>query len=266
MPHTQFLPQLLSVDFSADSVWSGEKLYVKTTWQSGNGVADFTGKVCLTFQFYSERQLRSNYDDLKFDFTPYPHIYNWKEENVYTVGGGYRIPSVWGGSRKVYLTLLDDEEMPVPFIGSHGEIVRREYVGQIEFAWHRPSDKVLKRIRPVHTVFALASSQIKEPTPKVFTVGKMEFCRDYPGIYRYDGEPLTSYVPRIVLRDVDKNCMFSDREWNCSLQKVTDREIRYRLTGDKFALELVFYPGEEEVTLSLECVEEAAGIELISVE
>ena len=260
-----FLPKLLSVEYP-NITWGGEKFFVRTTWENTGAPADFGGKVRLELEYFNLRALRNSSNDVTFSFVPYPQCYDWIQDGVYAIGGSYTIPQVWGGARKIYLTFLDGDEMPIPFLGRDGRVVHREYIGQVNFDWNHPSEEMIGQVQPVTVSFADLPEAELLPQPAVFSAGENEFCRDFPGLYRYHGEVLEPYRPRILLRNVSENRIFAETDWTCTIATDNPEEVRYHVKGKNFALDLVYYITGDEVTLQLENVIDTAEIELIAVD
>lgn len=265
MRDKSFLPRLLSVCFSSDAVWEGEKLYIKTTWQNQEGVMDFAGKICLDFEMDHFQRQREIYYDLSFKYKPYPQCFHWQPGVVYTVGGIYTVPNVLGGPRDVYLTLLDDDNMPVPFIGRENKKVCREHVGRIQFTWGRPSEHTISLLRPFCTLLNQAADPEEIVIPDSFCIGETDFCCDYPGLFAYAGEFLYPYKPRIMLRSIAENSIYS-ASYSSTVIKKTSDEVRYHLCGENFAADIVYYIENSQVVFRLENVNESENMELISVD
>jgi len=263
MEQMTFMPQLLSAYFSADSVWKDENLQIRTTWKNQGGAAAFAGKICLDFEFINHRRIRYTYDDLHFSFSPHPQCCHWSLGEVCTVGGSYPVPAMWGGSRRVYLTLQDDDGRQLPFIGENGQVVQRQCLGQIEFAWGRPVDAVIAKIRPVNIVFCEDTGSTAAQEPALIEVGKAAFCRDYPGLYSFDGEKLGGKPVRLVLRDVQESRCFGVVDFACTAVPCEDG-VRYHLDSHGCSLELVYRIRDDEVILTLENGADTAQTELIA--
>lgn len=107
--------KLLKTTISANYLWQGDRVYITTKWQSCKN-ASFAGMVQIDFEFGTQRQFESSYNSYSYDWNIYPHMYMWEKGSVYETAGAYNIPEVWGGTRYVYVSLLDDAGNPVPFL------------------------------------------------------------------------------------------------------------------------------------------------------
>jgi len=260
MINNVFLPKLLSVDYSTDVVWSGAYLFVKTSWTNDGTAADFRGKICLDFEFYNLRQMRGSDDDLSIKFTPYPNCTDWSTERICTVGTKHRFPFMWGGARRVFLTLLDDNSLPVPFIGRDGKTVMREYVGMVEMAWdNSPS------CHPLHVEISKKEVPSGKKPADLIPVGNALLCRDKPCVVSFRDEPLDSFAPSLVIRNVQNSRICHHPVYSTKLLEHTDTEALYHLASEDISCDIRFRVTENELTLTLENPTDTTDTELISV-
>ena len=142
--------KLLKTTISANYLWHGDRIYITTKWQMCSNVS-FAGKVQIDFEFGTQRQYESSYNSYSYKWNIYPHMYLWKKGFVYETAGAYDIPAVWGGTRDVYVTLLDDNNNRIPFINEYGEVVLRQRVASVEFAFDKPGEYLKGLVKPIET-------------------------------------------------------------------------------------------------------------------
>ncbi|MDY3928052.1 MAG: DUF5696 domain-containing protein [Clostridia bacterium] len=145
--------KLLKTTISANFLWKGDRVYITTKWQAC-GNAPFAGKVQIDFEFGTLRQYESDYNSHTFRWNIYPHMYLWEKGAVYETAGAYNIPAVWGGTRYVYISLLDDNNNPVPFINENGETVLRQLVTTVELGFEQASTYQKSFVKPIETAEA----------------------------------------------------------------------------------------------------------------
>ena len=71
--------------------------------------------------------------------------------SVYETAGAYDIPGVWGGARYVYVSLLDDDGNPVPFLNERNEEVHRQLVTSVEFGFEKASSYQRSMVKQIET-------------------------------------------------------------------------------------------------------------------
>ena len=142
--------KLLKTTISANYVWHGDRLYINTKWQALDE-ADFAGKVRVDFEFGYQRITEDIADVSSFTWRIYPEMYTWKTGGIYETAGAVNIPQVWGGTRHVYISLLDDNGSTVPFLDENNEIVMRAKAADIEFCFASGSDFLRSLVKKVET-------------------------------------------------------------------------------------------------------------------
>lgn len=142
--------KLLKTTISANYVWQGDRLYISTKWQALNET-DFAGKVRIDFEFGYQRITENIADLNSFSWRIYPEMYTWSCGKTYETAGALDIPQIWGGTRHVYVSLLDDNGNPVPFLDENNELVLRANVADIEFCFASGSDYLRSLTKTVET-------------------------------------------------------------------------------------------------------------------
>lgn len=234
--------KLLKTTISANYLWKGDRVYITTKWQACD-CADFVGKVQIDFEFGSQRQLECDYNNLSFSWDIYPHMYLWETGSIYETAGAYNVPPVWGGTRHVYVSLLDDNDIPVPFLNARNEVVLREHVASVEFAFSTPGTYLKSLVTPIETVDSPANSVISHA--------------------------ITS-VPKIILNDLIFHIVVKIRDIkeNTIITNINNDLFEYKKTGNglKISSDLascsIIY---QEEKLILTDVTEKNGYELLHV-
>ena len=234
--------KLLKTTISANYLWQGDRVYITTKWQSCKN-ASFAGKVQIDFEFGTQRQYESSYNGYSYKWNIYPHMYMWQKGSVYETAGAYDIPGVWGGTRYVYVSLLDDDGNPVPFLNERNEAVLRQLVTSVEFGFEKASRYQKSMVKQIETPAATLTDHEKNED-------------NYLPVFNANN---TVCRPIIKIRCVEDNRLITNID--NGIFNYAEIENGLRITSDYASCSLVC----EGDKIILTDVSEKCGYELLSV-
>ena len=142
-----FLPILLKVEISADMVEKGDELLIKSWWQNiGEMTAGKLLKGSIDFEFGNQRNLEHSQKEYRISWNPFPAIHTWEKGEIWSTTCRWKIPELWGGTYKLFISLCDEAKNPVT-IGGRESQGKRIYVGEIDvgWGWGRPALELMRK-------------------------------------------------------------------------------------------------------------------------
>ena len=112
--------KLISVDVIYNCGEPGDIIYITTKWQNCGDKIDFNAKISADITFCG-RQRRDECEPKKFKviWTPFPNTPQWRIGDTWSTTGIWKIPSTWGGTFFLDISLLNEKNENIQFIGKN---------------------------------------------------------------------------------------------------------------------------------------------------
>ena len=152
--------ELLSAEFDKDIAWGGDSVYFTIKWKCKEELFKNL-KVHLDFEFGYQTQFDGHYNDFSHEWQIFPNTCFWQKNSTYISGGVWNVSSgLFGGTRKVYLSLRDEDGEIVSFDDGGGNVVNRKYLFDIEISFGDVVSEYLRSlVKSIKVNFSFKESQ-----------------------------------------------------------------------------------------------------------
>lgn len=266
-----FLPQLCAAHLSSNLLEAGDHFFVTTEWRNtGTGTFSGKGRIAVDLEFGGQRHYENNEPSFRFVWAPYPDLWQWEPQQFWSTTGRWDVPSIWGGSFDVYVSLLDDQNNPLPFIGKGGKRVSRQHLCEIDVDFSPGNEMVARTRKPLTIVFTPHMQEEGNYKEKeIILEERFGFAEEYPALTRFGTFSYASVPPVVTFRRTEENRLSSSFEKENAvfyrLEQENDRTLRYHMNAAAASCDVVFSVDETGIACQVEAVKEADGWELIGI-
>ena len=132
----RFVPCLLKVDVSANHLSPSDTLWVTACWQNrGDRPAERPLHCFMEMEFGYQRIPETQERHHRIIWEPQPGLHYWRASEMMSTTCRWRVPSIWGGTYRLFLGFCDMENLPFEILGEDGRPATRVYIGDIELGW-----------------------------------------------------------------------------------------------------------------------------------
>lgn len=262
--------KLISVDSIFNCGEPGDIIYFTTKWQNCGEKIDFNAKISVDITFCG-RQRRDECEPKNFKvvWTPFPNTFQWEIGDTWSTTGLWKIPSTWGGTFFVDISLLNENNENIQFIGKESIKTYSQRIGESDIAWGYGRNKMLEqqKILSVNVNSETAFSK-KLISKESVLLGNLKLNKYYPAVNGYKSQDWNDFKPILKVRNILENSVKSfigDEEtvYNISLD---NNVIKYSVENNFCSFDVLFKNKKSHVEIGLENIIQEDGYELLSFE
>lgn len=217
--------KLLSVDISYNLFDPGDKIYITTKWQNNGVKPRFNAQIATDFIFCGRhRRDETQTDIFKTSWYPVPAVFQWEQGEVWTTTGVWNVPSTWGGSFAVNISLVDEKGKNVEFIGKNGIKTASQFISEIDIGWTYGRNQLLQQRIPIHIDFNKETNYNLLNEIKTVCFQGYKFNEDYPAVCGFEKDNWYDFAPVLTLRKISDNS---------KLIFIGNEGIKYEITKNK---------------------------------
>lgn len=264
--------KLVSADLSYNYVEPGDKLYITATFEQ-------IGKERLTFQAYvvadicfcgRHRREAVESENFRFTWKPFPSTLTWKQHDVWSTTGVWNVPTTWGGSFAVALSLEDEAGENIPFIGKDGKSTFSQKITEIDIGWGWGRKRLIEQRNPVSVLMNESEKDIEKTNyVQGIQFGDFVFQSTYPAIIGYKREKWTELCSIVTVRNIAENKKYyfvGEQGLQYSIKTDSVGELVYYAKNDICSFGLHIQQKEYGFSMFLSEVYEKEGYELLEIE
>ena len=213
---------LVSVKINNNYIESGDQAVIQTAWQNaGDSLPDFNAKIVAEIRFSGRQRIDlAQKNSFRFEWTPFPSTDMWRSGDIWTTSAVFKFPTLWGGSYKIDISLLDENGKSIAFIGKGNRQVYSQDITEIDVGWGWGRKRLLEQRKPL-SIKINEANEIKTVSPcETVKLNGYSLNKKYPAICGYENSKWYDFPPEINIRSVSDNKTFACR---------TDVSAKYRL-------------------------------------
>lgn len=262
--------KLISVDTIFNSGEPGDIIYFTTKWQNCGEKIDFNAKISVDITFCG-RQRRDECEpkNFKIVWTPFPNTFQWEIGDTWSTTGLWKIPSTWGGTFFVDISLLNENNENIQFIGKESIKTYSQRIGELDIAWGYGRKRMLEQQEILSLVVNSENDFNKSINKKEFIgLGDFKLNKLYPAVCGYKSQEWNDLKPVLKIRKISDNSVNRYIGNNKTEYKVLSNknEVKYSAENEYCCFDLLFKIENGYVEIGIENIIQEDGYELLSLE
>lgn len=217
--------KLISVDLCYNYVEPGDKLYITTNWQNLGEKPNFSARIAADIVFCERHRREENQNNnFRITWMPFPETDRWDKGEVWSSTGVWNVPSTWGASFMISLSLIDENGKTIGFLGKNEARTYSQEITETDIGWGWGRRRLLEQRKSVSIVInpeSVLESTKKEP--KTLEIGNYKFNMLYPSICGFKEEKWYDIAPAVTVRRISDNS---------SIKFLGNHGINYSVTSD----------------------------------
>lgn len=262
--------KLISVSLLYNYVENGDRLYLTTKWQNTGDRMDDSLIIAADVAFCGRHRREENQNnDFRFIWKPFPETDRWEKGDVWSSTGFWNVPSVWGASYQINISLIDKNGKTVEFLGKDGIPTFSQKITEIDLGWGWGRSRLLEQRKPVSVQINEESKfEVTDSSLKELSLGKYKFNYKYPAICGFDNKKWYDIMPSVTIRRISDNEIYKIIGNDSDVYSVNQAEnsIAYYFKSENVCFCAEFILQNNHIELDIKDIFEKNDYELISVE
>ncbi len=262
--------KLISVDVIYNCGEPGDIIYITTKWQNCGDKIDFNAKISADITFCG-RQRRDECEPKKFKviWTPFPNTPQWRIGDTWSTTGIWKIPSTWGGTFFLDISLLNEKNENIQFIGKNSIKTYFQRIGEIDVAWGYGRKKMLEQQEILSLVVNSETVFNKSINPKDFIdLGNLKLNKSYPAVCGYKSQEWNDFKPVLKIRKISDNSVNCYIGNNKTEYKVffDNNKVKYSAENELCSFDVLFENKVGYVEIGIENISQKDDYEFLEFE
>ena len=265
-----FKLKLISVDINSNYLESPDKLYLTVKFQNvGDSVCAQKAQIAADVVFSCRhRREQDQPNNFRFTWEPMPALNNWNSGEVWSTTGVWSIPSCWGASFDVRISVIGENGETIPFMGEDGKEVYRQSLAEIDFGWGWGRQRLVQQRRPIHKDFNSVETIKTAAVQNTVKFQDFTMGAEYPQFLGYKDEVWANVSPVLTERNRETNetKYYPLSALKSRLLSNDEEKIVYSVSTEKTYAEIFVEKNDTNFELGVQNVKQNAPYELINIE
>ena len=262
--------RLISVGINNNYQEPGDRLVLTATWQNiGEKTPDFNAQILVNVEFCGRHRFdQSNGDSYSFKWSPFPTTDMWKKGDIWTTAGLWTLPQMWGGSYKISISLIGENDETISFLGSENKQVFSQYITEIDVGWGWGRKRLLEQRKSIEVKICEPQKVIDSSIPTTLEFNRYIFNKKYPSICGFSDEVWYDLPPEVTVRCIKDNKTVvyrANKDVNYKLDLLYDNRCEYIAETEFCSFTVAFSFCDNILSAEILNVSEKDGYEFIDI-